>query len=189
MNQVKKLLSRLRPQDPLQLQKIRDEAAARYENKFYLLLTEIEYLNEIELDEEVLAYANKHLPLLLQEIDDLFNTCKTACNKAAPHTLRKDLEHLSKSNKYAYAQTCKSLKTIEACIQFNTLYSMFESRLHALNRKLDKQTPSRKTKTTTRRSSKKPGTRTRSIRRSSVKQINREAVRQFQTHYDEFLSN
>ena len=186
MNQIRKLLSRIRPTDQTQLQQIRNEAEAAYTNKFYLLLTELEYLNEIELDEEILTYANKRLPILIQEIDDLFNTCKTACNKAAPHTLLKDLEHLSKSNKYAYTQTCKSLKTIESCIQFNTLYSMFESRLNKLNRKLEKQTPSRKTGT--RRSSRSLKTKTRSIRSSSRRRINREAIRQFQTHYYDFFS-
>ena len=183
MNQLRKLLSRTRTANQPTLQKIRDEAVAKYEDQFYLLLTELEYLNEIELDEEVLTYVNTRVPLLLKEIDDLFENCKTACIQAAPRSLHEDLEELSKSNKYAYAQTCKSLKTIEACVQFNTLFSMFESRLHALNRKLGKHTPSRRSSAKTRTKTKPTST----AKSRQPRQIARHTIRKFHKYYNQFL--
>lgn len=192
MNQIRQILSILRPNTQFDLQKIRDEAEAKYKNKFYLLLTELEYLNEIELDEKVLTYVNNRVPLLLQEFAKLFKKCKTACNKAAPRSLHEDLEQLSKSNKYAYTQTCKSLKIIKECIQFNTLYSMFETRLNKLSRKLDETNSLRKP--SSRKSSKKSVikmSKTRSRRssnNSTPHRINQAVVQKFQEHYKDFLA-
>jgi len=121
------------------LQKIRDDAEKKYTRQFGKLLTGIDFLIDEKTDLTwsvvILNRVNDQLPSVIKKLNDLFARCKKECKKHAPSHTIEQFDDLETNNKYSYAQTCKSFKIIEACIKFNYLFSLFETRLNRLYRK------------------------------------------------------
>lgn len=135
------------------LQQIRDSAEKKYKLQYEKILTGIDFLIDSKTDLNwsvmILHRVNEQLPSVLIKLYELFTLCKEKCNKEIPpNTPQRDqLNDLETKNKYAYAQTCKSLKIIKACIKFNSLCSLFESRLNRLFQKIISETSSTKNQT------------------------------------------
>ena len=122
------------------LQKIRNNAEKKYTRQFCKLVTEIDFLIDEKIDltrsATPLNSVNDQLLSVIIKLNDLFAKCKKECAKHAPPNAREQFDDLETNNKYSYAQICKSVKIIEACIKFNYLFSMFETRLNRLYSKL-----------------------------------------------------
>ena len=136
MTSVRSILSSIALDKQQYLQQIRDDAEKKYKKKFNGLIHDIDYLIKYEMDFDILKYLNEHFPTLLEKLEELFERCKRICKRYAPKNTIEQFSNLEKTSKYAYAQTCKSIKVIDACVKFNTLFSLFEIRLNMLNNKI-----------------------------------------------------
>lgn len=153
MNRVRSILSSIALDKHQHLQQIRDDAEQKYSTQFIRLIQEVDHLidsdlsSDSELDMFMLQKLNDHFIKLIQKLEDLFERCKKICKKYAPENVIDQLDSLERESRYSYAQTCKSIKVIDACVKFNTLFSLFEVRLNKLNKKLRSIGQSRRRKT------------------------------------------
>lgn len=136
MNSVRSILSSIALDKQHYLQQIRDDAEKKYKKKFNGLILEIDYLIKYEMDYDILNDLNEHFQTLIEKLEELFEKCKRVCKRYAPKYTKEQFTDLERTSKYAYAQTCKSIKVIDACVKFNTLFSIFETNLNRLNNRI-----------------------------------------------------
>jgi DNA-binding protein H-NS len=136
MTSVRSILSSIALDKQQCLQQIRDDAEKKYKKQFNELIHDIDDLIKYEIDFDILKYLNDKFPALIKKLEELFEKCKRVCKKYAPEQTKEQFAGLERTSKYAYAQTCKSIKVIDACVKFNTLFSLFEIRLNMLNNKI-----------------------------------------------------
>jgi len=144
MTSVRSILSSIALDKHQYLQQIRNDAEKKYRKQFDILIQEIDYLIKYDLDFDTLTDLNDEFPILIKKLEELFERCKRICKRYAPKNTTEQFSNLEKTSKYAYAQTCKSIKVIDACVKFNTLFSLFEIRLNMLNNKIKRMDRSRR---------------------------------------------
>jgi len=144
MTSVRSILSSIALDKQNFLQQIRNDAEKKYRKQFDTLIQEIDYLIKYDLDFDILTDLNDEFPILIKKLEELFERCKKICKRYAPKNTTEQFSNLEKTSKYAYAQTCKSIKVIDACVKFNTLFSIFETSLNILNNKIKRMNRSRR---------------------------------------------
>jgi len=137
-SKIQKTINKITLDDQKLLQRFRDDANAKYTEQYHDLINEIDYLRSNEIVFHTLQNVNDGLKQLLENLMRLFDRCKTICKRYAPIETFDQLDQMENDSKYAYAQTCKSIRVIEDCVKFLTLYALFEMRLQELKTKIDR---------------------------------------------------